>query len=106
MKTDAIFVLVTCASRREARAIADALVREHLAACASVSGEVVSRYRWKGRAETAREYVLTVKTLASRWQAVAGRVRSLHSYEVPEIVAVPVAKCDKRYLQWICDSVE
>lgn len=99
-------ILVTCRSRKEADRISALLLREKLVACATVVGSVSSRFRWKGRITAARETPLMVKTTAARFEAVARRVKSAHSYEVPEIIALPIAAGDKTYLQWVRDSVE
>ena len=88
--TDARIVLVTCGSRREARRIARALVEEKLAACVNIVGAPVeSIYRWKGRVETAREILLLVKTSRRHFRALDRRIRKLHSYDVPEVIACP-----------------
>jgi periplasmic divalent cation tolerance protein len=104
--TDKIIVLVTCESRKEARKIARALVRQRLAACVSEIGlPVASTYRWKGRVESANEFLLLIKTTRKRFAAVRDAVRKLHSYEVPEIIALPIAAGSRGYLNWIAESV-
>ncbi len=105
--TDKIIVLVTCGSRKEARKIARALVERRLAACVSEIGvPVASTYRWKGKVESAREYLLLIKTSKRRFAAVRDAVRELHSYEVPEIIALPIAAGSRDYLDWIAASVK
>jgi len=105
--TDKILVLVTCGSRKEARKIARALVEQRLAACVSEIGvPVVSTYRWKGRVESAKEFLLLIKTSKKRFAAVRDAVRKLHSYEVPEIIALPIAEGSRAYLDWITKSVQ
>jgi len=105
--TDKIVVLVTCGSRKEARKIARALVGQRLAACVSEIGvPVASTYHWKGRVESAKEFLLLIKTSKRRFAAVRDAVRKLHSYEVPEIIALPVAKGSRDYLDWIAESVK
>jgi periplasmic divalent cation tolerance protein len=104
--TDKILVLVTCRSRKEARKIARALVEQRLAACVSAIGvPVASTYRWKGRVESAKEFLLLIKTSQKRFAAVRDTVRKLHSYEVPEIIALPIAAGSRTYLDWIASSV-
>jgi periplasmic divalent cation tolerance protein len=104
--TDKILVLVTCGSRKEARKIARALVGQRLAACISEIGvPVASTYRWKGRVESAKEFLLLIKTSKRRFVAVRDAVRKLHSYEVPEIIALPIAGGSRAYLDWIAASV-
>jgi periplasmic divalent cation tolerance protein len=105
--TDKIAVMVTCGSPNEARRIARALVRGRLAACGNIlEGPVRSVYRWKGKVETAKEYLLLVKTTRSRFAAVRDTVKRLHRYELPEIIALPVAMGSAEYLRWISESVK
>jgi len=104
--TDKIVVLVTCASSAQAREIARVLVERRLAACASVlEAPVRSVYRWKGRVESARESLLVLKTSRKRFAAVERAVRRLHTYDVPEIIALPIAAGARDYLAWISESV-
>jgi periplasmic divalent cation tolerance protein len=105
--TDKIIVLVTCGSRKEARKIARALVGRRLAACVSeISVPVASTYRWKGKIESAKEFLLLIKTSKRQFGAVRDAVRTLHSYEVPEIIALPIAAGSHAYLHWIAESVK
>jgi periplasmic divalent cation tolerance protein len=104
--TDKIVVLVTCGSAREARRIALELVEGWLAACGNIpEAPVRSIYRWKGKVETAREYLLTVKTSRRRFAALEKTVKRLHSYDVPEIIALPIAAGSAEYLKWIDECV-
>ncbi len=104
--TDKIVVLVTCGSAREARSIARALVERKLAACVNLlPAPVESVYRWKGKIESAKEFLLIVKTTRKRFAAVQAEIRRLHSYEVPEIIALPIAMGSRDYLTWIAESV-
>jgi periplasmic divalent cation tolerance protein len=104
--TDKIMVLVTCASAGQARKIARALVAGRLAACGNVfDAPVRSIYRWKGRVESAKEFLLVLKTSRKHFAAVERAVRRLHTYEVPEIVALPISGGTRDYLQWISESV-
>jgi periplasmic divalent cation tolerance protein len=103
--TDKIVVLVTCASAREARKIARTLVAARLAACGNIlQRPVQSIYRWKGRVDSAEEFLLVLKTSTRRFAALERQVRLLHSYEVPEIIALPIAAGSKLYLNWIGES--
>lgn len=100
-------VVVVCTSLESepaARAMATALVSERLAACAQVT-PVASIYRWRGVVESASEWVCQLKTTEARVEALTARIRALHSYEVPEIIAVPVLAGHPPYLQWVADSV-
>ena len=105
--TDKIIVMVTCGSRKDARKIAHALVGQRLAACVSEIGvPVASTYRWKGRVESAKEILLLIKTNKKRFAAVRDAVRKLHSYAVPEIIALSIAAGSRAYLNWIAESVK
>jgi periplasmic divalent cation tolerance protein len=105
--TDKILVLVTSGSRKEARKIARALVGQRLAACVSeIAVPVASTYRWKRKVESAKEFLLLIKTSKRRFAAVRDAVRRLHSYEVPEIIALPIAAGSRAYLDWIAESVK
>jgi len=88
-----------------AQNLARRLVEERLAACAQVQGPVVSVYRWKGAVESATEWYCHLKTTTARLPALGARLRALHPYELPEIVAVPIVDGDPSYLAWIEESV-
>ncbi len=104
--SDQIIVLVTCGSQREARRIARSVVEAKLAACVNVlQTPVESIYRWKGKVETAREFLLLIKSTRKRFAALEAEVRRQHSYDVPEIIALPIERGSKAYLAWIDDSV-
>jgi periplasmic divalent cation tolerance protein len=104
--TDKIVVLMTCGSAKEARRIARALVEKRLAACGNIlEAPVQSIYRWKGKVETAKEYLLLIKTSRRRFAALQAEVKRLHSYDVPEIIALPIAKGSTDYLKWIAECV-
>jgi periplasmic divalent cation tolerance protein len=99
-------VLVTCANEREASRIARALVGERVAACVAIGKmPVLSIYRWKGKVERGRETLLLVKTSARLFPKVERRVRQLHSYETPEIIALPVVAGSRAYLAWMDASL-
>ncbi len=100
--TDKVVVLVTCGTTREADRIAAELVKRHLAACVNVlEARVRSTYRWKGKVETAAEYLLLIKTSKSKLRALRATVERLHSYEVPEIIALPIVAGSPAYLRWL-----
>ena len=104
--TDKIVVLVTCGSRGEAQKIARALVEKRLAACVNIPGaRVHSIFRWKGRVESAREWLLIIKSTRGRMKALRAEVERLHSYDVPEVIALPVAGGAPRYLAWVAEAV-
>ena len=100
--TDKVVVLVTCGKAAEAHRIARALVEGRLAACVNeLAGRVRSVYRWKGEIESATEVPVLIKTRAERYAEVEAAIRSLHPYELPEIVAVSVVHGLDEYLEWV-----
>ena len=103
---DIIFVYITASSDGEARRIGGALVEEGLAACVNILPGMQSIYRWGGRVETADEIVLIAKTRAALFDALATRVRALHSYDCPCIVAWPLSHGAAAYLDWIGESTK
>jgi periplasmic divalent cation tolerance protein len=98
-------IFITASSRTEARRIARALLERRLVACANIVPGVESHYWWNGKLDHAREWLLVVKTRRSRFRAVERAVKALHSYQVPEIVALPLAAGQADYLRWIDASV-
>ena len=96
-----LVVLITTSNRREAEQIAKALVTKKLAACANLVTSVTSIFRWKGKVQKSREALLMVKTSARRYPALERFVRSMHAYEVPEIIAVSVERGLRPYLEWV-----
>ncbi|MBK8067669.1 MAG: divalent-cation tolerance protein CutA [Rhodanobacteraceae bacterium] len=99
-------LLVWCSCPVEAaEALAAALVGERLAACVNRIGPVQSTYRWQGAIESASETLLAIKTTAARFEALQARLRELHPYEVPEIIATPVSGGLPEYLAWVRESV-
>lgn len=94
-------VLCTCPDRDVAQRIATALVDEELAACVNIVDRVQSVYRWRGGVERDTESLMIVKTTAARYAAVEKRVLALHPYELPEIIAVPIAAGLQGYLDWL-----
>jgi periplasmic divalent cation tolerance protein len=99
-------VFVTCPTLALARKIARAVVQRRLAACANVvRSPVESYYTWKGKLEKAREFLLVMKTTARRLAELEGEVARLHSYEVPEFIALPVVAGSEKYLAWLGTSV-
>lgn len=104
--TDKIVVLVTCGTKSEAQRIARALVERRLAACVNLfSVPVQSIYRWKGKIESAKEFLLTIKTSRKRLDGVAAVVKRLHSYDVPEIIALLISAGSAEYLDWISEAM-
>ncbi len=104
VKNEGLLVIVNCANRTQADAITRELVRRRLAACGSIGAPVRSLYRWKGGLEEADEVPLTLKTVAARFAELEAAVRELHSYEVPEIIALPIAAASAPYLAWLQEN--
>jgi len=104
--TDKCIVLSTCGSQEEANKIAHHLVENRLAACVNVIPHISSIYRWEGKVESAQEWLLLVKTTAEKFAKVRDAIRSLHSYELPECIAIPIEDGSTPYLQWIENSVK
>jgi periplasmic divalent cation tolerance protein len=98
-------VLSTTGSQEEARRIGRALVERRLAACVNVVGPIESIYRWRGKVEQAAEFLLLMKTTAERIGELQAALRELHSYEVPECIALDISEGSADYLQWIEQSV-
>jgi periplasmic divalent cation tolerance protein len=105
MTSDVLVVLSTFGSIDEARAVCRHLVEERLAACANLVPTVESIYRWQGAVETATETMAILKTTADGFAKLEARLRELHSYEVPEIVALPVQGGSEAYLRWVEENV-
>jgi len=103
--TDKRIVLTTAGSEEEARKIAHALVDRQLAACVNIVPQIESVYRWQGKVESAREWLLLIKTSAEKFSAVRDALCELHSYDLPECIAIAIEDGNPDYLQWIADSV-
>lgn len=104
--TDKIVVLSTAGSREEACRIAQALVERKLAACVNVTGPIRSVYRWKGTVEGAEEFLLLIKTTRAAFPRVREAIKELHSYELPECIALAVEDGSEPYLSWLAENVE
>jgi len=105
VKTPAVVVvLVTCPNRRMGQSMAEALVKEGLAACVNLIPGLTSTYRWQGKLCRGREVLLLAKTRKARFSKLADRIRELHPLTVPEILAIPVALGSPAYLSWVLDS--
>jgi periplasmic divalent cation tolerance protein len=99
-------VLVTCGTLVEARRIARAVVSKRLAACVNlVQSPIESIYTWKGAVEKTREYLLVIKTTKKRIAELEREVGRLHSYDVPEFIALPITEGSSKYLSWLDESV-
>ena len=101
MDDDAIVVFMTAANVEEATRLADMLVGAHLAACVQILPEMESVYRWQGKVERQAEVLLIAKTTLGKFDELEREVRALHSYDTPEIVAVPILTGSAPYLEWL-----
>ncbi len=99
-------VLTTAGSEEQAETLARALVERRLAACVNVVPAVCSVYRWKGEVVREEERLLLVKTSTALVEAVRAAVLELHSYETPEVIALPIASGDPAYLRWLADAID
>src|SRR5579864_133798 len=104
--TDKRIVLTTAGSEEEARKIAQHMVEHKLAACVNIIPQIESVYRWQGKIETSRDWLLLIKTTIEKFPAVRDAIRTLHSYDLPECVAIAIDDGSREYLQWIGASVE
>lgn len=104
--TDKRIVLSTAGSEEEARRIARHLVEEQLAACVNIVPQIESIYRWQGEVESSQEWLLMIKTTSERFASVRDAIRALHSYELPECIAISVEDGSAAYLEWIGQSVK
>jgi periplasmic divalent cation tolerance protein len=102
---DGIVVFMTAATADQARQIANALVERQLAACVQILPEMESVYRWKNEVQREQETLMLAKTTASHFDDLEKTVRAMHSYETPEIVAVPMSQVSEPYRVWLADSV-
>jgi len=102
--TDKRIVLSTAGSEDEARKIAHYLVEHRLAACVNIVPQIESIYRWQGKIESSREWLLLIKSASDRFAAISDAIRELHSYDLPECIALAIEDGSADYLQWIAES--
>lgn len=103
--TDALIVYCTCSGREEGLKLANAIVLEGKAACVNLLPLVESVYRWEGKIETAQEVLLLIKTTREQFEGLRDLIVKLHSYDTPEILAVPVVSGLTKYLEWLGSSI-
>ena len=103
--TDKRIVLTAAASEEEASKIARHLVEHRLAACVNIVPQIESVYRWQGEIETATEYLLAIKTMATAFDRLREALTELHSYELPECIEIAIENGSAAYLEWIEESV-
>src|SRR3990172_3844690 len=101
MSTDLILVLVTTASKEEAEKIAQRLLKDKLIACANIIGPVTSHFHWLGKIDCAEDCLVVMKSRMDLFGALVDCVKGLHSYEVPEVLALPIVAGSEAYLGWM-----
>jgi periplasmic divalent cation tolerance protein len=101
METKYILILVTTATKQEAETIVQNLLEAKLIACANILGPVSSHFHWQGKIDHAEECLVLMKSRLSLFDAVVERVKELHSYEVPEILALAIVRGSESYLDWL-----
>lgn len=99
-------VMTTTQTEEQAKIIARHLVESKIAACVQINGPIESTYRWKGKVETAQEWLCLIKTRDNLFDEVQNAIKKLHPYETPEIIAVPIVKGSKEYLNWLDDELK
>jgi periplasmic divalent cation tolerance protein len=104
--TQFIVVLVTATSIKEAEKITRALLNKKLAACVNIINNINSYFWWNKKIEKAKETLLIIKTVKKNFAQLKKEIKSIHSYEVPEIIALPIIKGNKNYLDWIVASIK
>lgn len=104
MQDEYLLVLTTCSSEEEAGKIATALVSEKAAACCNIVGGIRSLYFWQGKLEDDKEVLLLIKTTSASFSRLREIIAKLHSYDVPEIIAIPIVDGSESYLKWISEQ--
>lgn len=98
-------MLVTTANKQEAENIVRDLLESKLIACANIIGPVMSRFRWAGKIDCANEFLILMKSRQDLFETLSAKISNLHSYDVPEILALPVSAGSKSYLSWLVNSL-
>jgi periplasmic divalent cation tolerance protein len=99
--TDKIVVFTTCGSQEEAHKLATILIEKQMAACVNITSPITSVYRWKGSVERAQEWMLIIKSRRERFEELRLVLEAAHSYELPEVLAIPVVEGSPNYLAWV-----
>ncbi len=103
--TDKVVIMVTASSRRECRTIARRLIEEKLAACVNITQPIQSVYRWEGKIDQSKEFLMFIKTTRNLFPQIKAEIALVHSYHTPEIICLPIIDGSPNYLQWVSDSV-
>jgi len=101
-----VVVMVTVANREEAVKIVRSLLEERLIACANIVGPISSIFWWEGKIDEAGEFLVFMKSHENHFERLSERIAEIHSYEVPEIIALPIIKGSQSYLKWLGDSLQ
>jgi len=101
MRTEFVLILVTTADKAEAEQISQHLVEEKLIACCNIVSPIVSLFFWKGKIEKEQESLMIIKSISNNFDKIVQKVKKLHSYETPEIIALPIILGSEEYLNWI-----
>ncbi len=101
-----IVVYVTTPDLNVSKKIADTVVKEKLGACVNITSKINSTYYWQGNIENDDEYLLIIKTREDRFNQLEKRIKELHPYTVPEIIAMPIVRGSQDYLKWIDETLE
>jgi periplasmic divalent cation tolerance protein len=101
-----IQVFVTTDKKEDAEKIAGVLVKDRMAGCTQIVGPIVSTYWWKGNIETAEEWLCLIKSKKSLYQKIEKAVKEMHTYETPEIIAIPIVDGSKDYFEWLKNEVK
>lgn len=99
-------IITTAESKEELESIADALVSERLAACVQIAGPIESIYKWDGKIEKSEEWECRIKSSAAKADQVGQKIKDMHSYEVPQIIMLPVLGGSEDYLRWVEESID
>jgi periplasmic divalent cation tolerance protein len=104
--TEKVVVLVTVASKKESRKIAKHMVDSRLAACVNITQHIESVYRWEGKVASGKEFQLFIKSTRDLFPEIKSAIAKVHSYQMPEIICIPIVEGAQDYLDWIADSVK
>lgn len=100
-----IVIFVTASNKKEARKIAQALIKNKLAACVNIVDKIKSLFWWQGKVDAADEVLLVIKSKRKNFRQITKLIKSIHSYQVPEIIALPIVEGHRPYLEWIDESL-
>ena len=107
MKYDGnVVIFITAGTREEALKVSQLLLERRAAACVNIAHNITSIFWWQGRLETSWESLIIVKTRVSKLEEVVRLVKEIHSYEVPEVIALPIIGGNREYLEWISEEVK